>query len=216
MMKLYWYFDFISPFAYLQHCQFNRLPDNIELEYKPILFAGLLKHWKNIGPAEIPPKRIFTYKHCYWRARKEGIAFKMPPAHPFNPLLPLRLAIATGNQKAVINTLFETIWKQGLDINSQEAMAYIQEQTNLSDIHTLSSTPDVKQQLIANTEEAANHAIFGVPTFSVAQSSSNRENFWGLDAFEMLLEYIDNPNRFNDAEMQRIETIPEGIQRKQI
>lgn len=48
-MKLDWYFDFISPFAYLQHCQFDRLPKAAEVQYKPILFAGLLNHWGNVG-----------------------------------------------------------------------------------------------------------------------------------------------------------------------
>jgi len=43
-MKLDWYFDFISPFAYLQHCQLDRLPELVEVNYKPILFAGLLNH----------------------------------------------------------------------------------------------------------------------------------------------------------------------------
>ena len=78
-MKLIWYFDFISPFAYMQHCQFDKLPDSIDIEYRPILFAGLLKHWENVGPAEIAPKRIFTYKHCYWQAKRRNIPFKMPP-----------------------------------------------------------------------------------------------------------------------------------------
>ena len=74
-MKLTWYFDFISPFAYLQHCLFDRLPQGLEIEYKPVLLAGLLNHWNNVGPAEIAPKRTFTYKHCYWLAKKMGIEY---------------------------------------------------------------------------------------------------------------------------------------------
>ena len=72
-MKLTWYFDFISPFAYIQHCQFDRLPKDVTVEYKPILLAGLLNHWENVGPAEIEPKRVFTYKHCYWLAKNNNI-----------------------------------------------------------------------------------------------------------------------------------------------
>ena len=37
-----WYFDVISPFAYLQLVRFDRLPDDLTVTYRPILFAGLL------------------------------------------------------------------------------------------------------------------------------------------------------------------------------
>jgi 2-hydroxychromene-2-carboxylate isomerase len=57
-----WYFDFISPFAYLQQARFNDFPKEIEIQAKPLLFAGLLSHWEHKGPAEIPAKRIFTYQ----------------------------------------------------------------------------------------------------------------------------------------------------------
>jgi len=218
-MKLTWYFDFISPFAYLQHCQFNRLPNNIEVEYKPILFAGLLNHWDNVGPAEVSPKRIFTYKHCYWMAKKNNIAFKMPPAHPFNSLNALRLAIATGCKSDSIQSIFDIIWKYGLALDSGEAMSKLEAQLEVNDISALVSQTNVKNQLRQNTEQAADNNIFGVPTFSVPCTDfGNRvtENFWGLDAFDMLLDYIDDPVKFNDSEMRRIEQLPQGVQRKRL
>jgi 2-hydroxychromene-2-carboxylate isomerase len=57
-----WYFDFISPFAYLQSEQLHRLQPLVQIRYRPVLFAGLLKHWGNKGPAEVLPKRQFTYE----------------------------------------------------------------------------------------------------------------------------------------------------------
>jgi 2-hydroxychromene-2-carboxylate isomerase len=62
------YFDFISPFGYLYFKMLDRLPAEIELEFKPVLFAGLLKHWEHKGPAEIPGKRKFTYRFVQWKA----------------------------------------------------------------------------------------------------------------------------------------------------
>ena len=55
-----WYFDFVSPFAYLQLMDFKRLPDSLGIRYRPVLFAGLLGHWGQKGPAEIPDKRRRT------------------------------------------------------------------------------------------------------------------------------------------------------------
>ena len=55
-----WYFDFISPFAYLQLGRFDELPGDVSVTLKPVLFAGLLKHRGQLGPAVIPPKRTFV------------------------------------------------------------------------------------------------------------------------------------------------------------
>lgn len=85
-----WYFDFVSPYSYLG---LHRLKDvKPKINYKPVLFAGLLKHWGQKGPAEIPAKRKWTYRSCDWQARKLGLPFRFPAAHPFNPLPHLRLA----------------------------------------------------------------------------------------------------------------------------
>jgi 2-hydroxychromene-2-carboxylate isomerase len=211
-MKLTWYFDFISPFAYIQHCQFDRLPKDVTVEYKPILLAGLLNHWENVGPAEIEPKRVFTYKHCYWLAKNNNIAFKMPPAHPFNSLNALRLAIATDCKPESIQIIFNAIWQRGLAIEAASTISYLEEKLGLQDLPTLIKQDSIKAQLRKNTEEAAASSVFGVPTF-VPQNNSN-EIFWGLDSFEMLIDYVHDPIKFRDLEMQRIETLPVGIQRK--
>ena len=108
-----WYFDFLSPFSYLQLVQFDRLPPDLEITYRPVLFAGLLGHWEHKGPAEIPAKRVHTYRWCHWYAARHGIPFRMPPAHPFNPLRPLRLAVAHDAEPAIIRAVFDTIWAEG-------------------------------------------------------------------------------------------------------
>jgi 2-hydroxychromene-2-carboxylate isomerase len=60
MRKICWYFDFVSPFSYLQSELLHSLTAYVEIEFKPVPFAGLLNYWDNIGPAEIPPKRTWT------------------------------------------------------------------------------------------------------------------------------------------------------------
>ena len=42
MTEIKWYFDFISPFAYLQMAQFSDLPSEIKIKPVPIVFGGLL------------------------------------------------------------------------------------------------------------------------------------------------------------------------------
>ena len=81
-----WYFDFISPFAYLQWPKVRALMAERDVACVPILFAKVLDARGQKGPAEIEAKREFTYRHALWQARREGVPLVFPPAHPFNPL----------------------------------------------------------------------------------------------------------------------------------
>ena len=81
-----WYFDFVSPFAYLQNLRLEEFSSHIKIDRKPLLFAGLLKHWASKGPAELPPKRLFTYRHVQWMADRLDIPLRFPDRHPFNPI----------------------------------------------------------------------------------------------------------------------------------
>src|ERR1700733_6933925 len=92
--KLFWVFDVISPCAYLNLKQLPLLPASVSVEYVPVLFAGLLNHFGQIGNVEIESKRRFTYRFALWRAQKMTLEMHFPPAHPFNPLAALRLIIA--------------------------------------------------------------------------------------------------------------------------
>src|ERR1700761_5457375 len=116
-MKVSWVFDVISPFAYLSLHQLADLPAGVQLELLPVLFAGLLNHHGQLGPAEIAPKRRFTYRFVLWRARAMGIPLKMPPAHPFNPLQALRLVIGAGGDLRAVRIAFDYVWGRGLDVS---------------------------------------------------------------------------------------------------
>ena len=204
MNKLDWYFDFISPFSYLQLEQFHRLPNNVEINLIPILFAGLLKHHGHLGPAEIPEKRRCTYRHVHWLAHKLHIPFKFPSGHPFNPLPVLRLAIALDNDPEVILTIFRFIWGNGLLPNKEANWHKLCGILRIERSTQLIEQQDVKNRLRANTERAINAGLFGVPTFVV-----NGEIFWGLDATDFLLDYLRNPATLESHEMQRISNLPE-------
>ena len=95
-----WYFDFISPFAYLQSERLPAVSGALDLRYRPVLFAGILGAHGQKGPAEIPAKRVFTYRHVLWTARSRGVPLRFPPAHPFNPLPALRARGAAGSDDA--------------------------------------------------------------------------------------------------------------------
>src|SRR4051812_27160187 len=106
-----WYFDFVSPYSYIA---LHRLEEfSHPVNYKPVLFAGLLNHWGQKGPAEIPAKRRWTYRWCTWWANELGVPFRFPAEHPFNPLPHLRLALACGSRPEAVKRIFESIWVRG-------------------------------------------------------------------------------------------------------
>ena len=205
-----WHFDFISPFAYLQWRRLRELPEFAAVRVKPLLFAGLLKHWEHKGPAEIAPKRRFTYRHALWLAQKHGIPLRCPPVHPFNPLRALRLAIALDGRREVVDAIFRCIWEKGNDINAPEVWNELLDELGVADAEALIESTLAKEKLLQNGEAALAVGVFGVPTLLI-----NDELFWGFDATGMALDFLRDPACFATAEYTRIESIRVGGVRKE-
>ncbi len=208
MPQVDWYYDFISPFTYLASHRLVEVADRATLRYCPVLFAGLLGHWEHKGPAEIGPKRVFSYRHVQWLADRNGIAFRMPGAHPFNPLPYLRLSIALENEPAAVQGIFDFLWQRGLDPGAAETFARLCESLGVSDGVERVADPAVKARLKQNTQQAIADGVFGVPTFAV-----NGALFWGFDAVDFLLDYLDDPALLQSEAMQRASTLPVGVSR---
>jgi 2-hydroxychromene-2-carboxylate isomerase len=206
MTRIDWYFDFVSPFSYLQRELLHTLPAEVEIHFKPVLFAGLLSHWDNKGPAEIPPKRLWTFEHCAWLAHKHGIPMTLPPHHPFNPLPLLRLCIALGNTEEVVRRLFRYVWREGrLPADETHFAALLQE---LGATPAMLDAPEVKQQLRRNGEDAIAAGVFGVPTAVV-----DNRCFWGVDSTDMLTAWLLCDPFFQSELLQSAQTLPQGLQR---
>jgi 2-hydroxychromene-2-carboxylate isomerase len=196
-----WYFDFVSPYSYI--C-FHRLAGiSPAMTYKPVLFAGLLEHWGQKGPAEVPAKRRWTYRWCTWWARELRIPFRFPAAHPFNPLPHLRLALAAGCTAEAVGRIFDAVWTTGADA-SQGFSALC------SDLGVpMEKLSEMKDPLRRNTEEAAARGVFGVPSFVV-----DGEVFWGADSIEFLKAFLADPAVVRSEEMRRLDTLPVAAARK--
>ena len=207
------YIDFISPYAYLA---FEALPKALadcpsyQVVYKPVLFAALLKHHGQLGPAEIAGKREWTYRQVLWQAKEQGVVLDMPSAHPFNPLSLLRLSVAcdahgTPN-RYVCETIFRHVWQGGGAADDPVRFQALVQQ--LQPKQTVDSS-EVKAQLKANTEEAIAQGVFGVPTFVV-----DDKVFWGLDALPMMQQYLARDPWFTAERWQSVEKTSPGISRK--
>jgi len=205
------YLDFISPYAYLA---FEALPHqladcHVAVRYEPILFAGLLKHHGQLGPAEIESKREWTYRQVLWLAREAGVPLQLPARHPFNPLALLRLARACSTSgevdRATCATLFQHVWCHGGEDaeDPQRLDALIH---NLQPVRSISDAA-VKQSLIDATQAAIEQRVFGVPTFAV-----HDRIFWGLDALPMLRQYLLGDIWF-ETDREQLASVAQGVRR---
>ena len=190
MKQLRFWFDPVSPYAYLA---FERLPEvlagqSYAVEYRPVLFAGLLQHWGHKGPAEIEPKRAWTFRQVQWLAMRHNIGLQTPLQHPFNPIALLRLALACAPageapNRHVVEALFRYVWcANGADANEPARLEALRQ--------TLAPRRDpqsaaVKDELREAGREAIDRGVFGVPTIEV-----DGRLFWGLDSLEMLADCL--------------------------
>ncbi len=212
MKHITFYFDVISPYAYLA---FERMPQvlqglSYQVSYKPVLFAGMLKHYGQLGPAEITPKRIWTYQQMMWLARELEIPMLAPASHPFNPISLLRLALACGTKgvcnRYIAETLFRHVWCSGL-----EASDAVRTQLLIDQLQPARPIEDVciKAELQSNTDAAIAAGVFGVPSMLVDQAL-----FWGVDALPMLRQYLEGDAWFTNSVWLNAAELPLGVARK--
>ncbi len=207
------YLDFISPYAWLA---FEKLPEALQglsysVTYKPVFLGGLLKHHGTLGPAEIPAKRDWTYRHVAWLAREQGLALEIPAAHPFNPLGLLRLAVASDALGAgtpnryVCETLFRHVWLGGADAADAQRLAAVTAQIKPAQDP---GSDAVKQLLRTHADEAIALGAFGVPAMAV-----DDKLFWGLDALPMLRDYLLGNPWFDGPAWTGVTQTPSGLRR---
>jgi 2-hydroxychromene-2-carboxylate isomerase len=222
LKSITFYLDFISPFAWLA---LLRLPEALRgisysVEYRPVVFGAMLKHHGQLGPAEIDPKRDWTYRQVLWLADSLGVPLHMPSEHPFNPLPLLRMAVAAAPAHApgapsrwVCETVFRHVWEGGGDaLNADRLQALesaLEPQRALRGDGPHNEPEAIKVDLKANTDQAMAQGVFGVPSFMV-----DGKLFWGLDALPMLRAYLLGEPWFAGDAWNSVGSVRVGVARR--
>lgn len=209
MKHIDFYLDFISPYAYLA---FEHLPQALEglsysVDYKPVLLGAVIRHHGQLGPAEIPAKRSWTYRHVLWLGHAHGIPIEMPATHPYNPLAHLRLALAASGapstNRYLTETIFREVWRGGAEAADPARLAALQAKL------APARAPDdaaVKALLKANTDEAIAQGVFGVPAFVV-----DDQLFWGFDSLPALRACLEGDAWFDGPGWQAADQRPSAL-----
>lgn len=213
---LRFYFDFISPYAYLGWIQIHALAarHGREVEAVPILFAALLNHHGHKGPAEIPPKRLYIFKNVMRLAHRLGVPLVPPPAHPFNPLLALRVAslpLPPAVRRSVIDALFAAAWGGGGGVADVAAVRRAVDAAGLDGaaLLTEAAMPAAKDRLRLQTDDALAHGLFGVPSVEV-----DGELFWGCDAFPDVETFLRGEDPVSPTDLARWASLPAAAHRQ--
>lgn len=189
--RLYFFFDFISHNAWLAWHGMPALAaaHGLTLTPVPVVFGALLSHYGQVGPAEVPAKSRWMLGNVLRKARRHGIPIAPPASHPFNPLLPLRLACAAtepAQQLALVDRMFRATWAECLAVDRAEVLASLLAELGLSAaLLDAAQTDPVKQQLRAHTKDAIACGVFGVPSMRV-----RGELFWGFDDLGFLDDFL--------------------------
>ncbi|HZF75405.1 MAG TPA: DsbA family protein [Acetobacteraceae bacterium] len=200
-----WYFDLVSPFSHIALPAVERLAARHPVRLRPVVFGALLSHWGQVGPAELAPKRLHTYRMAVFQASRAGVPLRFPPRHPFRSLDALRLLAALDARADAVRAAFDFVWGEGRDPSAElPALA-----ARLGLPADAAAAPAAKARLRAWTEEAAAARVFGVPTLVL-----RGEVFWGADAMPLAEAFLADPGLFARGEMARVADLPVGVERR--
>jgi 2-hydroxychromene-2-carboxylate isomerase len=187
MVPAVWYYDVISPFAYIAAHRLLAMKQ-LSVTPVPVLFAGLLSAWKNKGPAEVEPKRVHTYQLCAWQCEALRIPFKTPAVHPFNPIAPLRALTLQNAALPDTYAALRFVWGEGRDPNADWGGF-------CAAIGADPKAPltEAKEALRSSTERAVEEGVWGVPSLRV-----NGRVFWGADAVDWAAAFVARPQMFSE------------------
>jgi 2-hydroxychromene-2-carboxylate isomerase len=210
MRVLRFYFDYISPYAYLAWTQVRAL--GVEVEPHPILFAALLDANGTRGPAEVPARRRYIIRDIVRIAHRFGVPVVAPPAHPFNPVLALRvtaLDMAPAQRSALIDALYRAAWATGVGITEASVVQRIASEVGLpGDAVKRAQEADIKARIRAGSDDAVARGMFGVPTMLV-----DDQMFWGCDSLPHLAYYLAHGDVVSAEMIATWEQLPAGAVR---
>ena len=182
------YFDIISPYAYIAYKKILKIKD-INFKLKPIFLGGLHNLVGITAPAFNKFKMKNMQNDCELVAKKNNISFKWNSKFPINSLNIMRgyLCVKDNKKEEYLNNFFEAYWKEDLDLSNEENIKILLKKLKIDehDFFNLIKNQDTKDKLKQFTQEAFEKEVFGAPTFIV-----NNKIFWGQDRLEYALDEI--------------------------
>jgi len=183
------YFDIISPYAYLAYKQLSSLENlkKIKFNYKPILLGGLHKLAGITAPAFNEFKMKNMKNDCNLIASKKNIKFQWNDKFPINTLKIMRGYLSVNEEKKDIylETFFNAYWRDNIDLENIDEIKNLLKKIDIDTNNFFNDLEDIKikEKLKEITNSAFEKEVFGAPTFVV-----NNKLFWGQDRLDYAIE----------------------------
>ena len=190
-------FDFGSPNAYLAYTVLQDIArrTGAQVVLTPCLLGGIFKITGNQAPmtafggvqGKLAYEALETKRFV---ARHKLDRYQFNPHFPVNTLLIMRGLVAArrlGVEQTYLDTVMAAMWERGLKMDDPQVVAAALTEAGLDAKAILEATqdPDVKAELLANTEQAAARGAFGIPTFFVGD-----EMFFGKERLGQVEEEL--------------------------
>jgi 2-hydroxychromene-2-carboxylate isomerase len=194
-------FDFGSPNAYLVLKVLPQVAEQHGAEIKliPCLLGGIFKATGNQAPlfafAGIKGKLDYDRLEMQRFATRHGLTeFKMNPHFPINTLTLMRGMVAAqhlGVTNAYLDAVLGGMWEHGEKMDDPEVFLARLNRGGIDGpkLVETANSPEVKAELVANTEAAVARGVFGIPTFFVGD-----EMFFGKERIAQIVELLNAPS----------------------
>ena len=187
------FYDFGSPTVYLAATQLPAIAAAVgaTIDWRPMLLGGVFKSTGNQSPVVVPAKAAYMNNDLKRFAKRYGVPFSFNPHFPINTLALMRGAVAYQDDVVVSSTyrdaIFMAIWVEARNLNEPDVIGQVLSDAGLDPAELMNriGQQTVKDQLIANTEEAVNRGVFGAPTFFVGE-----QMFFGQDRLDFVAEAL--------------------------
>jgi uncharacterized protein (TIGR00369 family) len=212
-MTLDFYFDFVSPYAYLAWRRAPALLGEGSLRPVAVLLGPILEHHGQLGPAEIAPKRAFTIRDTARRAADAGVPLVWPVRHPFRSVAAARLVHAAREQErpGLIDALFSASWGRGGDLEDPAVLGAAIAEAGLDAARL--QAEGASGALRREVASAIARGVFGVPTMIDEEG----ELFFGDDQLSRVAAKRDGLDALDErrrAEALAVEARPLGVARR--
>lgn len=172
--KLEFFFDVVSPTAYLAWTQLPALLERTgaELSYRPMFLGGVMASTGNRPPGTVAAKGRWMRADLARFAARYGVPFQQNPTFPMNTLPIMRAAISWKDRddfERFLAVVFRAIWVDEKAVAEEPVLtgAIAKGGLDADAFWSAANDPENKNALKANTEEAVSRGVFGAPTFFV-------------------------------------------------
>ena len=196
--RVEFHFDFGSPNAYLAHLVIPAIEKRTgaRFVYVPVLLGGVFKATGNVSPAVslrgIKNKGEYAARETRRFVAKHGITrFAPNPFFPVNTLQIMRGAVAAQRLDCFaryVDEVYRHMWAdpKKMDESAVIRAALLESRLPADELLAHAADPDVKQELLSNTEASVARGVFGSPSFFVGD-----ELFFGKDRLREVEEEIE-------------------------